>query len=146
MAAVAARLNERFAQGGPSRDASAVGVVVHQFDGVHFYELLQATVLRDFSDHKDRGLDHSCHEGACQAKGHVQQSNPWLPCPQDTWCSKYADRFSASVVNRRLPHLLSSFIPGLVLKPAAVAASLLCGWANDGHTNSGRLTCIPSDE
>ena len=33
----------------------------------------------------------------------ARYDSPWLPCPADKWCSKWADRFSTSVINRRIP-------------------------------------------
>ena len=124
-----ARLNDRFAQGHPTSNVSAAGLVVHQFDGVGLVQMLQETAIRN--------------RLPAERTGNVTTAVPWLPCPEDSWCSKFADRFSASVVSRRSPYMLSDGAPGVILAPATVSRALLCAWANDGHSMTEELTCMP---
>ena len=131
MADTVARLNARFAQGHPTSNISAAGLVVHQFDGVGLVQLLQETAIRN--------------RLPIERTGNVTTAVPWLPCPEGSWCSKFADRFSASVVNRRLPHMLSGSAPGVILAPATASRALLCAWANDAHSMTEELTCMPPD-
>lgn len=58
----------------------------------------------------------------------------WLPSKNPN----RADRFSASVINRRTPAVFCGKngrgVPGFVLSPAAAHASLLCGFTHDAGT------------
>ena len=62
--------------------------------------------------------------------------SPWRPCPPNTWCEKWADRFSASVINQRAPHVYDAIGSGFVLSPDAI--EVLCSWAQDGGSMGRR--------
>ena len=62
---------------------------------------------------------------------------PWELCPSHTWCHKFSDRYAASLISRRLPHMYRADRPGIVLRPSSV--EILCSFASDG--NSMGLTC-----
>ena len=63
----------------------------------------------------------------------------WLPCPAHQWCHDFGDRFSASIVNSRLPFIFSPRNAGFVLNPAKV--SINCAYPKDGATM--HQTCNP---
>jgi len=67
---------------------------------------------------------------------------PWLPCPAHLWCAKFADRFSASLVNAHLPFLYSTEAAGFVLAPDILQAHINCAYASDGGTM--RRICRPA--
>ena len=50
--------------------------------------------------------------------------DPWLPCPDHHWCTKFGDRFSTSLVNRRVPYTFSATNPGVIIAPSAPAPIL----------------------
>lgn len=76
----------------------------------------------------------------------------WKPCSMQRWCGLYSDRFSASVVNTRLPSYymggintrstMAEAMGGFVLDPLVLspgADSLFCAWAGDAGTMG--MTC-----
>jgi len=58
----------------------------------------------------------------------------WAPCSRNEWCTRFSDRFSASVINRRVPYLYDAKQPGFILQPFAVDRAFLCGYKQDGGT------------
>ena len=54
-----------------------------------------------------------------QFDGMLDQGRPWLPCNPGSWCSNngYADRFSGSVINRRLPNIYHPSVSCEALEP-----------------------------
>ena len=50
---------------------------------------------------------------------------PWMPCPQFKWCGEFGDRFSASMINARLPPggppgligIFSNTVAGFIFAP-----------------------------
>ena len=72
----------------------------------------------------------------------VRYNNPWRPCPADKWCSKWADRYSTSIINRRIPHVFSADESGFVVRPLAV--EILCAWSQDGGS-MGRRCPVAGD-
>ena len=81
---------------------------------------------------------------------------PWMPCPQFKWCGEFGDRFSASMINARLPPggppgligIFSNTVAGFIFAPEA--AEVFCAYAADGGTMAKKChppgpspTCIP---
>ena len=61
---------------------------------------------------------------------------PWMPCPRHAWCGQYHERFSATLVNKQLPHIFASDSgesSGLVV---GNGASHWCSYMADGGTMS----------
>ena len=68
-------------------------------------------------------------------------SRRWLPCQPDDWCYWIGNhsRFAGSVINRQLPLLWDTKLPGFVVAPAAV--SLRCAFSADSSTQHVGDTC-----
>lgn len=108
----ASELNARFEHGAPSNNLSHAGVLLHSFDTLSF----------------NRWADLKSHP-------------PWLPCPaSNAQCSRYRDRFSASLVSARVPFVFSDREPGFVLSPFPAAEALLCAYPGDGSSVAKRCT------
>ena len=60
-------------------------------------------------------FDRSTFEGHRAGEGGIIDAMPWLPCRENTWCAKYADRFSTSIVSRGAPHLFHSENGGMIV-------------------------------
>jgi hypothetical protein len=73
-------INRRFHDGTPSNDLNIAGVLTHSSDGLW-----------------NPGRD-----------GDTADVRLWKPCVDGDWCADYADRLSASIINRRLCVALSS--------------------------------------
>ena len=70
----------------------------------------------------------------------------WKTCDEETWCWIYSDRFSASLINRRLPSYYmganrestaAEAMGGLIIDPrrlAPINASIFCSWIIDAGT------------
>lgn len=117
-------LNSRWANGHPTNDLVAAGVLLHTFDAM------------------DAGRD-----------------DVWNACPDDSWCGRYNDRWSVSLINKRLPSFFRGSgqeagnepNAGFVLDSSAMepaAESISCAWAIDGGTlgvdcTGQPSTCIP---
>lgn len=66
-----------------------------------------------------------------------QHADPWNPCPPSQWCARYGDRFSACLVNRRVPHLFNAGVGGFVIAAAALQpleSAIACSWSYDAGT------------
>ena len=54
----------------------------------------------------------------------------------------HSDRFAASLINKRLPHMYSTSAVGFVLNPAEVSGHILCAYPRDGGSmNKGNHGC-----
>ena len=65
---------------------------------------------------------------------------PWMPCPRegpDSWCGKFADRWSALMLNALTPHLYDNN-GGVVLAPTA---KLFCAYPEDGDSSHESKVC-----
>jgi len=75
--------------------------------------------------------------GAGAKKAPAWSYEPWMPCPASMWCSAYNDRFSASLLNRRIVQRggagLSFFGGGGVVYAPALA-EIWCSFVGDGGT------------
>lgn len=78
-------------------------------------DLTQAGVLVHSFDAFDKGTTHPA----------------WLPCDQSEWCAAFADRFSASLMSRKLPFVFDARQGAFAISPM-VADALLCAFAGDG--------------
>ena len=87
---------------------------------------------------------------------HSMRDDLWNPCPEDSWCHDMSDRISASLINRRLPHVFratdtasryDTAHAGFVLDAATLQldtnASVFCSWVADAGTMGMR--CDPGD-
>uniref|UniRef100_A0A7S0P0A4 Uncharacterized protein n=1 Tax=Calcidiscus leptoporus TaxID=127549 RepID=A0A7S0P0A4_9EUKA len=77
------------------------------------------------------------------------QHSEWLPC-YDGWCWEFSDRFSGSIINKRLPHIFDDNRPGFVLQPEAAGEAFLCAYFRDGGTMDKKChppgvtsSCVP---
>lgn len=115
-------LNQQFAVGRSSKALRDCGVLVHQIDPIDTGRVADVVAAQQ------------------------PQSNPrpWAPCPrvEGSWCAKYGDRLSASLINRQVPFTFSPKNPGFVISPAR--AKLLCSFPGDGGTMS--KTCREDPE
>eukprot|EP01050_Picozoa_sp_SAG11_P012151 SAG11_NODE_1334_length_5178_cov_10.938374_3_plen_321_part_00 len=118
-------INRRFASAMASSNLSSAGVIIHQFDGI----------------------DGSAGE---------QPAQVWLPCPKSawgkpTWCAKFSDRESCSIIGAKSPPQPDGAIGifqsaagvvtgGFVLAPRHT--TLLCSYPGDG----GTMTRVCLDE
>ena len=72
----------------------------------------------------------------------VIHGRPWLPCARGVWCSKYADRWAASVINLNVRTLYyAGSATGVVLAPNV---RLLCAYSEDGNSMAETKVCPPS--
>ena len=114
-----ARLNQLFLNGRPAEDVADAGVVIHQFD--------------------DSGFNKSTR---VSKEGGVASWSPWLPCPDGKWCSKFADRFSTSVLNERAPFAFNEKNGGFIIASDTARRATLCAWATDARAMRGARTCL----
>ena len=117
---IVARINRRFTHGRPSNSFDKAGVLVHQFD--------------------DAGIRHGWDSFEMDPVG-LDAWHPWLPCPPDQWCARFADRISTSLVNAQRPDTFSQLNAGIVIAPKAARKAALCYWATDGHGFRKSRTC-----
>ena len=101
-------LNHEWANGAPSNDLHAAGILIHTFDSTE---------------------DTSAARLSAGGTGH--SSDPWMPCPQNAWCGKYGDRISSSIINHALPHMFTWHAGGMVLSPKV---PIHCSYFHDGGT------------
>jgi len=76
----------------------------------------------------------------------TESDEPWLPCRAPKWCAAFGDRFSASLINRRLPYVFKEGAFGMVLSSSA--ARISCSFFADGGTMTrlcppGAKDCVP---
>ena len=65
------------------------------------------------------------------------RADPWKPCPPSMWCHRYSDRFSACLMNQRVPHLFNGWVGGFIIAPGAMSPvrnSIACQWSYDAGT------------
>ena len=75
-------VNARFRGGRPSSDLSVAGILFHMFD------------------QGEMGAVQAYGQGAKAAPEWAYE--PWMPCPSRMWCAAYNDRWSASLLNKRI--------------------------------------------
>ena len=114
------RINARFRHGEPSNDLDTAGVLVHSADG-----------LWNPGDERGDGK-HAAEQKDLQI---------WLPCKDKDWCSGYADRLSASIINHRLPYPFSYRNPSFIVRPSVGSKAISCMFAGDGSTMA--RACVP---
>lgn len=70
----------------------------------------------------------------------------WLPCASSDWCGWIgeATRYSGTVINRDIPGLWSSNIPGFVVAPPAV--QVRCALSGDASSQHEGDACPPGPE
>ena len=119
-------LSERWQDAVPASNLWRAGLLIHQFDNTEAdSSASQSTYVHG----------HPKHEVA-----------PWLPCPVDAWCGKYADRLSATLVSKQLPFTFNNNA-GMILAPNL--AKVFCSYFNDGGTMAKQCTdashpaCVP---
>ena len=116
--AVASRLNARFRVGRPSNDVEAAGVLYRGFDALSF-------------------AWSSGWRRQKRSKVTPPGPAPWLTDPY--FRKEVADRFSASVMNARLPYFFPS--AGFVIAPAIFREAAMCAFPED--VSSVNRTCDP---
>ena len=101
-AVLAASLNEMFVHGQPSNVVTETGIMVHQLDALDL--------------------------GRVEA----ETNQPWQPCAVKgpSWCAKFGDRLSVSIINQKLPYVFSDHATGFIINPKL--ATIFCAFPFDG--------------
>jgi hypothetical protein len=76
----------------------------------------------------------------------TEASEPWLPCPQTSWCARFGDRISASMINQHLPGMFAAngFPPtGIVL--SSQLTRVLCSYFADGGSMNKQCDGPPTE-
>lgn len=76
----------------------------------------------------------------------TEASEPWLPCPQTSWCARFGDRISASMINQHLPGIFAAngFPPtGIVL--SSQLTRVLCSYFADGGSMNKQCDGPPTE-
>lgn len=67
------------------------------------------------------------------------EGRPWEPCPSSgRWCSSFADRWAASIINKNVDKLYNTQLGGLVLDSNV---SMFCVHQGDGNSMDPLHTC-----
>lgn len=119
-------LNARFWAGEPSRNLSAAGVLVRQWDG-----------QSDFDGGRPWLPWYAVSDRTCRQAAATYSSLARCRClrsPPTSWCAQHEQFWPSSVINRAVRHLYYEDRAGFVLLPDAV--TVLCACQADCNSNS----------
>lgn len=160
--AIASAINARFANGRPSNDIAAAGVVVRLVDPSRCAMCAEEIMMSSRLDARVRALHTLTRDPALAQSddervtrplarfllrcawrnAHSDSERPWLPCTAG-WCAQFGAHFAATLINAHAPYLYAKSgvsqkwadkdeSTGFVIHPTA--AHLQCAYYSDGST------------
>ena len=76
----------------------------------------------------------------------TEASEPWLPCPQTSWCARFGDRISASMINQHLPGMFAANgLPPTGIVLSSQLTRVLCSYFADGGSMNKQCDGPPTE-